>query len=99
MADVTPAERTVAKARAASDRGRLGVVSLQLTQPPSPMTRPYLAARRHLPDVLGCRPIPLLALLTDAGWQLQARQPLSPAGLPVTAAVAAPACQPTRPGS
>jgi ubiquinone/menaquinone biosynthesis C-methylase UbiE len=52
--------------------GRLGVVCLQLTQPPPPMTRLYLAARRHLPDLLDCRPIPLLDLLTDDGWHLQA---------------------------
>ncbi|HUY45832.1 MAG TPA: methyltransferase domain-containing protein, partial [Streptosporangiaceae bacterium] len=68
--------------------GRLAVVSLQLTQPPSPMTRLYLSARRHLPDVLDCRPIPVPDLLTDAGWHLQALQPLSLSGLPATAAVA-----------
>jgi ubiquinone/menaquinone biosynthesis C-methylase UbiE len=85
--------------RALRPGGRLGVVSLQLTQPPPAMTRAYLAARRHLPDVLDCRPIPVLALLADAGWQLQAHQPLSLAGLPVTAAVAAPARRPACPGS
>jgi SAM-dependent methyltransferase len=39
--------------------GRLAVVSLQLTQPPAVMARLYLAARRHLPGVLDCRPIPV----------------------------------------
>jgi ubiquinone/menaquinone biosynthesis C-methylase UbiE len=73
--------------------GRLGVVCLQLSQPPPPMTRLYLAARRHLPDLLDCRPIPLSGLLTDAGWYLQAHQQLSVAGLPATAAVATPAPQ------
>ncbi len=38
--------------------GRLAVVSLQLTQPPAAMARAYLAARRHLPRLLDCRPIP-----------------------------------------
>ena len=55
------------------------------------MTRLYLAARRHLPDLLDCRPIPLPGLLTDDGWHLQARQQLSVAGLPATAALATPA--------
>lgn len=71
--------------------GRLAIVSLQLTQPPPAMTRLYLAARRRLPAALDCRPIPVPELLTDAGWQLHARQPLSLAGLPATAVVAAPA--------
>ena len=71
--------------------GRLGVVSLQLTQPPALMARLYLAARRYLPAVLDCRPIPVPELLTATGWHLQARQPLSLAGLPATAAVATPA--------
>ena len=71
--------------------GRLGVVSLQLTQPPALMARLYQAARRHLPAVLDCRPIPVPELLTATGWHLQARQPLSLAGLPATAATATPA--------
>jgi SAM-dependent methyltransferase len=70
--------------------GRLAVVSLQLTQPPPVMTRLYLSARRHLPDVLDCRPIPVPGLLTGTGWHLQARQRLSVAGLPVTAVLATP---------
>jgi ubiquinone/menaquinone biosynthesis C-methylase UbiE len=68
--------------------GRLAVVSLQLTQPPAVMARLYLAARRHLPDLLDCRPIPVPDLLTATGWHLQARRPLSLSGLPATAAVA-----------
>jgi ubiquinone/menaquinone biosynthesis C-methylase UbiE len=71
--------------------GRLAVVSLQLTRPPPVMTRLYLAARRHLPAVLDCRPLPVPELLTATGWHLQARQPLSLSGLPATAAVATPA--------
>jgi demethylmenaquinone methyltransferase/2-methoxy-6-polyprenyl-1,4-benzoquinol methylase len=77
--------------------GRLGVVSLQLTQPPALMARLYLAARRHLPAVLDCRPIPVPELLTATGWHLQARRQLSLAGLPVTAAVATPAHEPHPP--
>lgn len=79
--------------------GRLGVVSLQLTQPSPVMTRVYLAARRHLPGLLDCRPIPLPDLLTGTGWHLQACQPVTLAGLPATAAVATPASQPALPGS
>lgn len=79
--------------------GRLGVVSLQLTQPPPVMTQLYLAARRHLPGLLDCRPIPLPDLFAGTGWQLQACQPLALAGLPATAAVATPASQPALPGS
>ncbi len=68
--------------------GRLAVVSLQLTQPPALMARLYLTARRYLPAVLDCRPIPVAELLTATGWHLQARRQLSLAGLPATAAVA-----------
>ena len=68
--------------------GRLAIVSLQLIQPPPIMTRLYLAARRHLPDLLDCRPIPVPELLTDGGWHLRVCQPLSLAGLPATAAAA-----------
>ena len=74
--------------------GRLAVVSLQLTQPPPVMTRLYLTARRYLPAVLDCRPIPVPELLTATGWHLQALQPLSLSGLPATAAVATPAIPP-----
>ena len=77
--------------------GRLAVVSLQLTQPPALMARLYLAARRHLPAVLDCRPIPVPELLTATGWHLQARRQLSLAGLPATAAVATPGHPPGLP--
>jgi ubiquinone/menaquinone biosynthesis C-methylase UbiE len=70
--------------------GRLAVVSLQLTQPPAAMARLYLAARRHLPRLLDCRPIPLPDLLADTGWRLRALQPLSLSGLPAAAALATP---------
>jgi ubiquinone/menaquinone biosynthesis C-methylase UbiE len=83
--------------RALRPGGRLAVVSLQLTQPPATMTRLYLAARRHLPTVLDCRPIPVTDLLAATGWHLQALQPLSLSGLPATAAVATPAHPPDRP--
>lgn len=71
-------------------QGRLGIVSLQLTDPLPVPARLYLAARRLLPAVLDCRPIPLPELLTGAGWQVQVQQAMSLAGLPVTAAVAVP---------
>jgi ubiquinone/menaquinone biosynthesis C-methylase UbiE len=73
--------------------GRLGVVSLRLARPPPVMMRLYLAARRCLPAVLDCRPIPVGEALTAAGWRVQAIQPLSLFGLPATAAVATP-CAP-----
>jgi ubiquinone/menaquinone biosynthesis C-methylase UbiE len=76
--------------------GRLAVVSLQLTQPPALMARLYLAARRYLPAVLDCRPIPVPELLTATGWHLQARRRLSLSGLPAAAAVATPARPPLR---
>lgn len=70
--------------------GHLAVVSLQLTHPPAAMARLYLAARRHLPRLLDCRPIPVPDLLAAAGWQLRALQPLSLSGLPAAAALATP---------
>jgi ubiquinone/menaquinone biosynthesis C-methylase UbiE len=80
--------------RALCPGGRLAVVSLQLTQPAPLMTRLYLAARRHLPSLLDCRPIPVPDLLTASGWHLQALQRLSLSGLPAAAAVATPAHPP-----
>jgi ubiquinone/menaquinone biosynthesis C-methylase UbiE len=70
--------------------GRLAVVSLQLTQPPAAMARLYLAARRHLPRLLDCRPVPVPDLLTATGWHLRALRPLSLSGLPAAAALATP---------
>jgi ubiquinone/menaquinone biosynthesis C-methylase UbiE len=72
-------------------QGRLGVVSLQSNELPRVMTRLYLAARRYLPSLLDCRPIPVPKLLAATGWDLQALQALSLSGLPATAAVATPA--------
>lgn len=70
--------------------GRLAVVSLQLTQPPAPMARLYLAARRHLPRLLDCRPIPVPDLL--AGCRLAAAR--HPAAVTVRAASS---CRPRHP--
>ena len=70
--------------------GRLGLVSLQLTQPPALASRLYLAARRQLPGLLDCRPIPVGGLLAGCGWRVQAARQLSVAGMPVTAVVATP---------
>lgn len=70
--------------------GRLGLVSLQLTQPPALASRAYLAARRHLPGLLDCRPVPVRGLLAGCGWRVQAARQASVAGMPVTAVVATP---------
>jgi ubiquinone/menaquinone biosynthesis C-methylase UbiE len=77
--------------RVLRDGGRLVVVSLQSHHPQPPAARLYLAARRYLPGLLDCRPIPVPRLLAASGWHVQAVRPLTVAGLPVTAAAATPA--------
>jgi ubiquinone/menaquinone biosynthesis C-methylase UbiE len=91
LIDTTQIPRVLGECRRVLRPGGRLAVSLQLTQPPPVMTRLYLAARRHLPGLLDCRPIPVPGLLTGTGWHLQARQRLSVAGLPATAALATPA--------
>jgi ubiquinone/menaquinone biosynthesis C-methylase UbiE len=77
--------------RVLRDGGRIVVVSLQHRHPQAPAARLYLAARRYLPGLLDCRPIPVPHLLAATGWHVQALRRLTVAGLPVTAAAATPA--------
>lgn len=70
--------------------GRLGVVSLALTDDPPVMTRLYLRARRRLPSLLDCRPIPTSELVRQAGFTILSRQRPSVWGLPVDVVVATP---------
>jgi len=49
--------------------GRLGVVSLALTDPPGLATRIYVWFHRQLPRLIDCRPIPAPDLVQAAGFQ------------------------------
>jgi SAM-dependent methyltransferase len=68
--------------------GRLGIVALDLAEPPPAMTRLYLWGRRHLPRLLDCRPIPVADLLTAAGWQVCAVRRLPTMALPMVGTLA-----------
>lgn len=48
--------------------GRLGVVSLELVDPPPLMMRAYLFAHRLMPRLADCRPIPVTDLAEHAGF-------------------------------
>lgn len=78
-------------ARVLRPTGRLGVVSLAMTDDPPPMTRLYLGARRWLPSLLDCRPIPTDQFLVRSGFTVLARRQPSMWGLPVDVIVARPA--------
>ena len=48
--------------------GRLGIVSLDLVDPPPWMMRLYLLAHRVMPRLADCRPIPVMDLVEGAGF-------------------------------
>jgi ubiquinone/menaquinone biosynthesis C-methylase UbiE len=76
--------------RALRKTGRLGVVSLQKSTPPSRMLRLYEWAHQRFPNAIDCRPIFVLRSLEQSGFQLEASIERNMWGLPVTAALARP---------
>ena len=75
--------------------GRIGVVSLALTDDPPLMTRLYVRARRWLPWLLDCRPIRANGLVRRAGFTVLAWERASVWDLPVDVVVATPDRTPT----
>jgi ubiquinone/menaquinone biosynthesis C-methylase UbiE len=68
--------------------GRLTLVSLDLRDPPTRMTRRYLAAHRRWPRLVDCRPLPLIDVLTSCGYTPMQSWTSSILGIPVVAVTA-----------
>ena len=68
--------------------GRLVVVALTATSPPAIMERAYLLAHRLMPRLADCRPIPLAALINEAGFHITDRRRCDVVGIPVEAVAA-----------
>ncbi len=74
--------------RVLTGTGRLALVSLTTTEPPAVMERAYLAAHRLMPRLADCRPIPLAALVAEAGFHITDERRCDIFGVPVAALVA-----------
>jgi demethylmenaquinone methyltransferase/2-methoxy-6-polyprenyl-1,4-benzoquinol methylase len=68
--------------------GRLVVVSLDLHEPLTRMTRVYLAAHRRWPRLVDCRPLPLRDVLISSGLEVLHAWRSTVVGLPVAAVLA-----------
>ena len=64
--------------------GRLVVVSLSKDQPLPWMGRLYESLHTRYPWLLDCRPIPVRALISDAGYEIKQTQKSNMWGLPVS---------------
>jgi demethylmenaquinone methyltransferase/2-methoxy-6-polyprenyl-1,4-benzoquinol methylase len=64
--------------------GRLVIVSLSKDQPLPWMGRLYESLHTRYPWLLDCRPIPVRALISDAGYEIKQTQESSMWGLPVS---------------
>jgi len=68
--------------------GRLGIVSLSLPEQPNVMVRIYQWFHQALPDLVDCRPIPVVALVTQNGFNVNQVECKNMWGLPVEMVVA-----------
>jgi ubiquinone/menaquinone biosynthesis C-methylase UbiE len=68
--------------------GRIAAVSLAATTPAAVMERAYLLAHRLMPRLADCRPIPLVALLADAGFRVGEHRRCDVLGIPVEVVLA-----------
>ena len=64
--------------------GRLVIVSLSKDHPLPLMGRLYESLQTRYPWLLDCRPIPVLSLISDAGYEIKQVQESSMWGLPVS---------------
>ena len=64
--------------------GRLVIVSLSKDQPLPWMGRLYESLHARYPWLLDCRPIPVRALISDAGFEIKQTQKFNMWGLPVS---------------
>jgi demethylmenaquinone methyltransferase/2-methoxy-6-polyprenyl-1,4-benzoquinol methylase len=69
--------------RVLKSKGRAVFVSLSKDQPLTLIGKLYERLHLRYPKLLDCRPIPLQALVSEAGFQIQTHQPLQMWGLPV----------------
>lgn len=72
-------------------RGRVGIVALGTREESTRASRLYIAAHRHFPRLVDCRPIPTTAMISAAGFRLQLLVHTLMWGLPVDVVVASPA--------
>jgi ubiquinone/menaquinone biosynthesis C-methylase UbiE len=63
--------------------GRLGVVAMLKSDPPSRIVRLYEWFHEHFPTYVDCRPIDVKGMIQAAGFRLEKRQVRSMWGLPV----------------
>lgn len=68
--------------------GRLVVVSLTTTEPPAAMERVYLLAHKLMPRLADCRPIPVAALIAEAGFEVGTQRRSDIVGIPVAVVLA-----------
>ena len=68
--------------------GHVAIVSLITTEPPALMERAYLVAHQLMPRLADCRPIPVTALVAEAGFDVTDQRRSDILGIPVIAAVA-----------
>ncbi len=68
--------------------GRVAIVSLTATEPPALMERAYLVAHQLMPRLADCRPIPVTALVAEAGFEIADHRRSDILGIPVIAALA-----------
>lgn len=76
--------------RALRPDGRLGVVSLALTDPPKPMVSLYQWLHRHFPHFVDCQPIDVTGCLQASSFRIEGTISMEIWGLPVAAVVARP---------
>jgi ubiquinone/menaquinone biosynthesis C-methylase UbiE len=63
--------------------GRLGVVAMLKSDPPSRIVRLYEWIHEHFPTYVDCRPVDVEGMIQAAGFRLEKRQVRSMWGLPV----------------
>ena len=69
--------------RALKPGGRIGIVALLQTEAPGLMEKIYNRAHRRWPDLIDCRPIPLMAAARNAGFVISEAAEMSMWGLVV----------------
>lgn len=68
--------------------GRLCITSLDRPPQPGWVSRLYVALHRRFPNAIDCRPIPVVAVIRSAGFEVRQAQGLSMWGLPVAVVLA-----------
>ncbi len=74
--------------------GRLGIVSMSESDPPTLAQRIYFWGHKSMPGIFDCRPIPLVRLLQKNGFAIQTQVEDRMGGIPVSMVVAHPVFHP-----